>query len=449
MKTECKNENYSAIIIKISNITPLPGCNNIQRTIITGNNVIIGKDISIGDLGVYFPVGCKISNEFLKGNNLFRHKELNANIEKVGFFDDSGRVRALRLRGNASDGFWIQIESLLNTEAFKLSQKDIFSLKDCLCLDYINGIELCRKYIPVNQRKTRNDGLPKNQKNVKPKISILKPNQFRLHINTLQLGRNLHQIDPNNIIDISKKIHGTSAVFSRVLCNRIPKWYEKVLLKLGLKINFQYYNNIYSSRKVIKNDKKDSDGFYSKNVWKHINDKIAHLIPNGTTLYGEIVGYIPDSNTMIQKDYDYGCDFGECDFYVYRMTTTNDVGDVFELPMMYVRQWCKERGLKVVPQLFYGIVREWIDYWLGESENINEENFREYFVSELSKVYLEKQCNICKNNVPAEGIVVRIDNTTDIKSFKLKSFSFKERETKLFDDGVIDIEEEQGNSEIL
>jgi hypothetical protein len=49
-------------------------------------------------------------------------------------------------------------------------------------------------------------------------------------------------------------------------------------------------------------------------------------------------------------------------------------------------------------------------------------------------------CQFNKNEVPAEGIVVRVDHLTECESWKIKNFLFLEDETKLNDKGVVDLE---------
>lgn len=63
------------------------------------------------------------------------------------------------------------------------------------------------------------------------------------------------------------------------------------------------YDLIYSSRKVIKNqyiNTQQKDGYYSYDLWKDIADKLAPVIPNSYTLYGEAIGYVPNRK-IIQK----------------------------------------------------------------------------------------------------------------------------------------------------
>jgi len=52
-------------------------------------------------------------------------------------------------------------------------------------------------------------------------------------------------------------------------------------------------------------------------------------------------------------------------------------------------------------------------------------------------------CVFNNNEVPAEGVVVRIDRLDECDSFKLKSFLFLMDETKKNDAGVIDMETQE------
>ena len=69
-----------------------------------------------------------------------------------------------------------------------------------------------------------------------------------------------------------------------------------------------------------------------------------------------------------------------------------------------------------------------------------EISFKNGVISE--KEYNEKNCYMCKTKVPEEGIVLRVLNTpTKFEAYKLKSFNFLARETKSFDKGEINIED--------
>ena len=70
MKKTIDNKNYSATIVQISKLIKLDNCDNVQATIIMGNHVIVGNDVQIGDIGLYFPLETQLRHIYLKINNL-------------------------------------------------------------------------------------------------------------------------------------------------------------------------------------------------------------------------------------------------------------------------------------------------------------------------------------------------------------------------------------------
>ena len=74
------NENYAAVVVEIKILIPLEGCDNIQAAIIMGQQIIVSKEVKIGDIGLYFPVECALSKQYLSANNLYR-KKLNLNVD--------------------------------------------------------------------------------------------------------------------------------------------------------------------------------------------------------------------------------------------------------------------------------------------------------------------------------------------------------------------------------
>jgi hypothetical protein len=152
------------------------------------------------------------------------------------------------------------------------------------------------------------------------------------------------------------------------------------------------------------------------------------------TIYYEIAGYLP-TGAYIQNQYDYGCEPGKFKVFIYRITQTNEDGKIYEFSGKQVQDFCRKYGLDAVPELFYGYAKEFSD------ERMNSENWKEKFLENLKAEYNDKDCYICKNVVPEEGVVLRKE-TIDIESYKLKSNRFYEFETKLLDSGVTDIEEE-------
>jgi hypothetical protein len=228
---------------------------------------------------------------------------------------------------------------------------------------------------------------------------------------------------------------------------------------------------IYSSRKVIKNDdnSKNYNHYYKEDLWKYAANYLKDYMPDGMTIYAEIVGYTP-TGELIQKGYDYGYqqrerlskgfewpsqgDYEDYEedvhygVYIYRITHTNWAGQKYEFSAFQVQEWCKRNGLKAVPLFFYGKAREILSDMIEDSTTLSVypmelDKWQAELLEKLSNSYnMEKDCTICKNKVPAEGFVVRVEGL-DYDAYKLKSFRFTERETKELDKGEIDIETQQ------
>lgn len=441
------NENYSAVVVTIRNKIPMEGYDKLVQTDIFGNKVIIGKDVEVGECGLYFPAECQIDAEFLYHNNLYRHSEKNKNPQSKGMFEDNGRVRAIKLKDNVSQGFFIGLHALdyVSEECRELPQGSFF--------DEINGHKICKKYV-IKTRVRQ----PQSKTSKQPKISRLVNNQFRFQPDTSQMWRNLFKFAPERKCQITTKYHGTSGISSRILCAKRLNWFQKICLKLGLPIETQEYDNIYSSRKVVKNDglesaKKDISEPTKKDIWSDANDLLKDHLSNGMTIYYEIVGYTP-SGAHIQKGYDYGCKGPEHDLspgersfkiFVYRITLTNTSGEVFEFQPSQIQMWCHQllqdypdlQGIiDVVRPLFEGYCKELL--LAGPDLDL----YGEQLMGTLADTFdIEEDCDICKQKVPREGIVVRLIDRPFFTAYKLKGDRFYQHETKMLDQGENDMDD--------
>ena len=449
-----KNENYSAIVVEIKTLITLEKCDNVQGAIIMGNQVIVSKDVKIGDIGLYFPLECALSKEYLSNNNLYNKSELNADNTKKGYFDENGRVRCQRFRGHKSEGLFMPIGSLsfIFPDIFNPSSKGLWydGKEDNLTIgsefDELNGISICKKYVVKTNRTPGQPGSRKN-KSAKKHESKLVENQFRFHEDTTMLYKNIHKIHPEDLIHISYKMHGTSGISSYVLCKKKLNWVEKILKKLGVNITDTEYDYIYSSRKVIKNEElnPEPNHFYSEDIWKIADAELRPYLQKGMTFYYEIVGYLPNGGA-IQKDYDYGCEATKHAIYIYRITSTNVDGKVIEFSAKQVQDFCKKNGLNAVPELFYGYAKDFSGIMPVKQEGNNIyledlESWRNHFLSAIKTNYNEKFCYICQNQVPEEGVVIRVEGL-DFEAYKQKSERFYARETVLLDKGESNIEDE-------
>lgn len=434
-----KNPNYCATVVEIKNILPLEGCDNVVATSIMGNQVIIGKDVKVGDVGLYFPLETQLSKEYLSANNLYRNKDLNQDKNKTGYFEENGRIRCVKFRGHKSEGLYMPIVSV----SLFAGSNSYSTLNIGDDFDELNGTEICRKYI-VQIQKTHGEGNKKQKGKQLKKISKLIENQFRFHQDTSMLYKNLHRISPDDIISITTKMHGTSGISSKILCKRQLKPVERILKRLGVKIDDKQYDYVNSSRKVIKNSDlcANPGGFYKEDIWSIADKELRSYLQDGMTLYYEIVGFLP-SGMPIQKlknfVYDYGCEEKEHKIFIYRITYTNTSGRVFEFSARQVQEWCKQNGLNAVEEMYYGTVADFIDR--SREERITKETIQSSFLEIIKTLYNEHDCHICKNKVPEEGVVIRIEKN-EFEAYKCKSNRFYTAETESLDKGETNLEDQ-------
>lgn len=186
------SENHKAVVVSLKGIRPHSNADRLRLVTIFGNQVVIGLKEEEGDLGLYFNSDLRISTEFGQANDLFRRKDDQGN-NAGGMFDENGKVRCQKFRKEQSDGFWIPLNSLEFTDG------KIDSLKDGDSFQEFNGVKICEKYI-VPGKGIQN--APK--KKVKKYESVM----FPKHIDTSHLMKHLGDIDLNDNIVITEKLHG-------------------------------------------------------------------------------------------------------------------------------------------------------------------------------------------------------------------------------------------------
>lgn len=426
------NPNYLAKIVKLGIVTKHPKADKLSICVIDGCSVISGLDAKEGDLYVYFPLECQINKDYLSYSNSFQDKELNRDKEIKSFFVKTGRVRAIKLRGIVSEGYIVPVKNFQEwLDSLKLKIKIDESLEGT-SFDTIKDIEICRKYVVP----AKNGGTPRNNNKKLKRESKLVENQFRLSLDLEHLKRNLHKINPDDIITISYKLHGCNTSIGRVLCKRPLNILEKFLKFVGVRIDDKQYDLVYASRNVIKNAYADKNhsSFYDEDVWGIVANRYKDTLKDGITLYGEIVGQMT-TGAWIQKEYDYGVPENTCDLFVFRITYTSLSGDVFEFTTPQIQRYCAKMGLKMVPVFYHGKAKDYIPQFTVET------HWHENFLNKLIEDYTEKRCYMCRNNVPEEGVVIAVENDT-VQPFKLKSLKFLERETSLLDTGETNIEDD-------
>lgn len=437
-----KNSNYSCLITKISSIVPLQNCDNIAGAIVSGYSVVTKKTDKVGDIGVFFPVETLLSQKFCYENSLYTEKELNKDKNKKGYVyfyntHNGGRLKCVAFRGNKSEGIFLPLSSLSSF----LSQSEINKLEVGQEFDELNGENVCKKYVAIdNTIKTDSTKKKKQVKKVK-RVSRLVDGQFNLHQDTSQLKKNFHNINPTDYISVNLKYHGTSFVVGKPLVAKKLSFFEKCLKKIGINIWDVKNEMVYASRNVIKNEHFEVKNKFAKelnpSVWDLAAEKLKDIIPSGFTVYGEIIGYHP-SGKMVQDGYHYGCESKTQEQIIYRITQTNNDGQVTELSWNQIKDFCNKFGLKSPHEFFYGQAKD-----LFKEIEVNEQ-WRDNVLTKLCKSFhMEEMCPWNGKEVCFEGLIIRKDNLYNFDAFKLKSFKFLEQESKWLDSGILDTETEE------
>ena len=446
IKSTKANINYLAKVIDITDFLPHPNANRMKIAQVGGYKVCVGIDEPIGRY-IYFPVNSEINPNLLSYCNLYRHSEKNANTEKAGFFNDNGRVTAIKLRGFPSEGFLLPYKQFENfiADTFNLKISDIENNTDFdIAVEKDKEFWVCKKYIVVHHTIQEQSNSNKRQKRTARFNKVINT-QFHFHYDTVRIQNDKWAIAPDDLISITEKIHGTSGISAYVLCKKKPTLVNKIKGWFG-NPNIEY-DYLYASRSVIKNATETTNpgGYYNCDIWAEADKIVRPHLQKGMTVYYEIVGFLP-TGKYIQKNYDYGCiPLGANEPFthekhfkvrVYRITITNVDGYVHEFSAKEVQEWCKVNNLTPVTEYFYGYAKDlynipldnnWSDaFW---DTMANDKNF-----------YMECKSPSCSNNVPHEGLVIKKEDMRS-RAWKLKCFAFLNGEQRELDAGEENIED--------
>lgn len=420
-----KNGNYAATVVSVHTLVELAGLDNLVGVPVVGHQALTTKGIQAGDLRVAFTAETQLSEDYCYHNSLYRDAYQNKDETEKGYLEKNRRVRAIKLRGHVSNALLMPLSSLAYTgiNPADLVEGDTF--------DTLNGHDVCCKYeIPVKHHNHVNvSKVEKAFKRVDAKL-------FPEHISTDQYHRNKHLLQPGREVVITQKLHGSSIRVGRVPCLRQKPWLERMVNKLlRVKTPDYAYDVVYGSRKVIKDAADPNQNHYYQtdgdDLWTHYGKKVADLLPEGIILYGELVGFTPQGQA-IQKNYTYGYTPGECELFVYRVASINAQGHLSDLSWDGVRDFCRARGLKWVPELFRCT-------W--EGSNDDDELVDDFMDRRLAEYY---DCNplllpLSGKKTVDEGICLRQEGLVPL-ILKAKSPKFLEHETKLLDSGECDLE---------
>lgn len=464
---------YNAYVTTIKNLRKHPNADRLQLGECFGNTVCVSMEYTNDQIGVYFPTDGQLSVEFADVNNLLRKKDVNGN-NIGGYMDpDKRNVTSIRLRGEKSDGLFLPLTCL---ESFG----DVSNLKVGDVIATFNGHEICTKYIP--RRNTRSGHATNGNHTRKKKVPIAP--LFTEHADTEQLAYNLGAFQAGDQIEITLKMHGTSqrtgylpvfkgyrctnsiyqAALNAVMSGKKVGAITQKFADLGLASATPIYDWGYVSgtrRTVLENF---DGGYYGSNEFREQHSKFFEdKLHKGEEVYYEVVGFThtgtpimatADNKKLNDKEFvkqygktttfSYGCnpdgkegagiterEVPQSDFYVYRMTMTNEDGDIVEYPPDFMRYRCEQMGCKCVPMLWRGFIpadeglEEGYDCY-GEhgTWKVCREGTPGEWIKNIAEQYYDGPDPIGKTHI-REGVVVRIVNKPKFCAYKHKNFAFK------------------------
>jgi hypothetical protein len=415
-----ENDNYAAVVTRISTIVPLENCDNVVGTPLFGFQAIVGKDTLVGELGIVFPAETQISEEYARQNNLHRHGDLNDDQGAKGYLEDNRRVKAMKFRGHRSDCLFMPLTSLAYIKKLDLSE-----FKEGDVFDAIGDHEICKKY--QIKRTNREARLEKN----KTKFVRVDKKFMPEHYDSDNYFRNVDVIPDDRTVIVTQKLHGTSIRVGNTIVARKLKLRDRAARALGVRVADTEHDYVFGSRKVIKDvNNPNQEHFYSTDLWSEEGKKLEGVLPNGYLLYGELIGWAPNGGP-IQKNYTYKVPHGTCDLYVYRVATVNNDGFVCDLSWDQTVEFCKDRGLKTVPELWRGAMRELPEELVRQ--RFTDVKFRETGYPQAVDLDPESPCD--------EGVCIRLDGIAPY-ILKAKSPVFYEHESKMLDEEAVDLEAE-------
>lgn len=385
---------HEGYIVKIENLRPHLNADRLQITTIFGLDVCVDMSVALNDIGVYFPIDLQLSEEFCIKNNLLR---------PIGYMDpDKRNVKAISLRGSRSEGLYLPLSTLYYTGITNFNVGDTITI--------LNGKEICRKYIPKLSKSTKPVKSSKTTRKKLPEIPL-----FLEHVDTEQWAFNKDKIKNGDDIEVTLKCHGSSA---RTAYLPVPD-----TSFFGRLFHRKKWDYVSGTRRTVL-DTFDKGGFYGDNLFrKPYHEYFKSKLHKGEEVYYEIVGWVnkdtpimgqgtvPQEARSVYGDvmtFDYGLERGASDIYVYRMTMTNEDGDVVEYEPSFMRRRCAEMGVKSVPVFERRVITN------GAEE-----------VDEIVNKYVDGPDPIGRSHV-REGVVIRVINRPVFTAYKAKNFLFKQ-----------------------
>ena len=406
---EIRNEaNYAAQVVRVTKLSTLENLDNLVGLHWAGLQALVPVSTQEGDLLVVFPAESQLSEDFVRQNNLSSVSANNNDPTAKGYLGKNRRVKAIRLRGEVSNALAVSLGAFahLGVSADDFTEDTSF--------DTINGVEISRKFLlPV---KGGQGGSAKVQEKIWRRVD---DKFLPAHIDTEMYFRNDFKFKDDDYITVTIKEHGTSVRIARTIVKRKLNWFERVLKQLGVPISETYTDVIGGSKRVIKDPSNQNQAhFYESDVWTIAAQEYGDRIPEHVVVYGELIGWVPGTDTPIQKGYTYNVPRGEMRLRVYRVAVITPDGQLYDLSWNGVKQFCRDHGLEHVVEVWSGYKRDFVP----------EEWMDQVFFGRF-----EGALPLSDPNSVDEGVVIRRDGLVPYVC-KLKGNLFYSYETKVLDD---------------
>ena len=491
---------YTAFITRIKNMRPHPNADRLQMGECFGNTVIVSLEYEDNQLGVYFPSDGQVSTAFAEANNLLRKKD-DAGNNIGGYMDpDKRNITAIKLRGEKSDGLFLPLKSLETFGDISTLREgdriDNFNGHE-ICCKYVprrnvrhghvsDGNKTRKKHVPIAPLFTEHSDTEQLAYN----LGAFKP------CDEIEITLKMHGTSQRTAhLPVFKGYCSDNPWWNRVLKTIDPekkmgkftkKLYEKAMNHATPIYDWGYVSG--TRRTVLENFE---GGYYGSNEFREAHSKFFEgKLWKNETVYYEVVGFTHtgvgimascDNKKLNDKEFvkqygktttfSYGCypdgqkesdmklsrgtlvigdtastvndmkvyePAPQSDIYVYRMTMTNEDGDVVEYTPDFMRYRCEQMGVKTVPVFAKVYVKEdaviahhadgeFSGGYLSEGATIGEG------VKMIAEKFYDGPDPIGKTHV-REGVVVRILNRPKFCAYKHKNWSFKALE------GIVKVE---------
>ena len=418
---------YQAVVAKIDSIERIEWADRIVKATVLWTICIVGIDFKVGDYWVLFWTDGKLDEEFASKNSLFKHQGW--------YLEANGRIRSLKLKKVKSEGLFMPLHS------FSYIDKAQQFLTLWTLFDEVNGKKICEKYVSPETIRAMNAML--NGRRVKR----WETEMFKKHFDTEQIRYYWREIKKWDRLIITEKLHGTSQRYGHVQDIVAKKRWQKLFKITPAK----KWVEMAGTRNVIITDGNKETWFHSAAFRDGACEPFVGKLHKWEVVYYEVVGFEGEATPImwavsvkeLDKDtqelyqnnigikqshgliYSYGCNPGQYEVYVYRITIANEDWHTVDYSWEDVKKRCAQLGVKYVPELL-------VVPAFGGSYKVLEKK--------LEKLLPDGPSTIDKTH-PCEWYCLRVESWLSPKIYKRKLWTFGFLEGIFKDSGTPDTEE--------